>query len=172
MILGLDVSTSITGVAVVDNNGELVHSEVWDLRKYKNFFTKAQIIREKIESFPIKPERVFIEQSLQSFRSGFSSAKTLSTLSSFNGVVSYLCYRESGIKAEHIPASSARKSCGIKIAKGIKAKEQVVKFLLDNEPKFTVEYTKSGNLKPKYYDIADSIVIAKAGYEICQSRKK
>ena len=27
-------------------------------------------------------------------------------------------------------------------------------------------------LKPKYYDIADSIVIAKAGYEICQSRKK
>ena len=31
---------------------------------------------------------------------------------------------------------------------------------------FIVEYTKSGNLKPKYYDIADSIVIAKAGYEL------
>ncbi len=107
------------------------------------------------------------------FRSGFSSAKTLSTLSSFNGVVTYLCFRELGVKARaHFPASSARKSCGIKIAKGTKAKEQVVKFLLDNEPKFTVEYTKSGNLKPKYYDIADSIVIAKAGYEICQSRKK
>ena len=48
----------------------------------------------------------------------------------------------------------------------------VIKFLLDNEPAFNVEYTKHGNNKPKYYDIADSIVIAKAGYEICQSRKK
>ena len=91
MILGLDVSTSITGVAVVDNNGELVHSEVWDLRKYKNFFTKAQIIREKIESFPIKPERVFIEQSLQSFRSGFHQQKlcqlSLDLMELFRGFV-------------------------------------------------------------------------------------
>ena len=105
------------------------------------------------------------------FRSGFSSAKTLSTLSSFNGVVSYLCYRELSLKPEHISAASARKACGIKVAKGKKAKEQVVEFLLDNEPCFVVEYTKSGNLKPKYYDIADSIVIAKAGWELVQQRK-
>jgi hypothetical protein len=105
------------------------------------------------------------------FRSGFSSAKTLSTLSSFNGVVTYLCYRELGIKAEHISASSARKSCGIVIPKGTKAKEQVVKFLLDNEPFYKVEYTKHGNVKPVYYDIADSIVIAKAGFELVKQRE-
>jgi hypothetical protein len=105
------------------------------------------------------------------FRSGFSSAKTLSTLSSFNGVVSYLCYRELGLKPEHIAATSARKACGITIPKGQKAKEVVVQFLLDNEPHFVVEYTKSGNIKPQYYDIADSIVIAKAGWELVQQRE-
>ena len=177
MILGLDISTSIVGASVVSNAGEVVVTYAWDMRNKNHFpdiYTKYNHVQGRLldifSNYGIK--HIFIEQSLQMFRSGFSSAKTLSTLSSFNGVVSYLCYRESGIKAEHIPASSARKSCGIKIAKGTKAKEQVVKFLLDNEPKFTVEYTKSGNLKPKYYDIADSIVIAKAGYEICQSRKK
>ena len=177
MILGLDISTSIVGVTVVSNVGNVVATYAWDMRNKNHFpdiYTKYNHVQggllDIFSNYNI--EHIFIEQSLQMFRSGFSSAKTLSTLSSFNGVVSYLCYRESGIKAEHIPASSARKSWGITIKKGTKAKEQVVKFLLDNEPKFTVEYTKSGNLKPKYYDIADSIVIAKAGYEICQSRKK
>ena len=172
MILGLDVSTSITGVAVVDNNGELVHSEVWDLRKYKNFFTKAQIIREKIESFPIKPERVFIEQSLQSFRSGFSSAKTLSTLSRFNGVVSWICYRHFAMEPDYVAATSARKMCGIKIPRGVKAKEVVLKFILTSEPSFDIVYTKHGNPKPGTYDKADAIVVARAGYNFCQKQRK
>ena len=177
MILGLDISTSIVGATIVSSSGDVVTTYAWDMRNKNHFpdiYSKYNHIQAQLldifSSHNI--EYVFIEQSLQMFRSGFSSAKTLSTLSSFNGVVTYLCFRELGIKPEHLAASSARKSCGITIKKGTKAKEQVVKFLLDNEPKFTVEYTKSGNLKPKYYDIADSIVIAKAGYEICQSRKK
>jgi hypothetical protein len=183
MILVLDISTIIIGITIVDSDGEIIKTAALDLRNknhYPDIYAKYQKVFETIrhlrhESWyegSSKFSHVFIEQSLQMFRSGFSSAKTLSTLSSFNGVVTYLCFRELGIKPEHLAASSARKSCGITIIPLTKAKEQVVKFLLDNEPKFTVEYTKSGNLKPKYYDIADSIVIAKAGYEICQSRKK
>ena len=182
MILGLDVSTSIIGITIVDDKGKIVKTDALDLRnknhypdvyaKYKKVFETIRHLRhETWYEGNCKFSHIFIEQSLQMFRSGFSSAKTLSTLSSFNGVVTYLCFRELGIKPEHISASSARKLCGIKIAKGTKAKEQVVKFLLDNEPEFVVEYTKSGNLKPEYYDIADSIVIAKAGYATCQSKK-
>ena len=51
----------------------------------------------------------------------------------------------------------------LKISRGTKAKKEVVKWLLDNEPSFSVEYTSHGNPKPKYFDIADAIVIAKAG---------
>jgi len=176
MILGLDISTSIVGATIASDTGEVIATHAWDMRNKNHFpdiYSKYNHVQgellDLLSNHDIK--HVFVEQSLQMFRSGFSSAKTLSTLSSFNGVVTYLCYRELGIKAEHIPASSARKSCGITIKRGTKAKEQVVKFLLDNEPKFIVEYTKSGNLKPKYYDIADSIIIAKAGCELVKQRK-
>ena len=175
MILGLDISTSITGYTLIKED-KIILNGAWDTRKYKDFFEKVIHVKkglERIQSqYGDQITAVYIEQSLQTFRSGFSSAKTLSTLSRFNGIVSWLVFDQYKIKPEYIAATSARKLCGIRVPRGQKAKEQVVKFLLDNEPKFTVEYTKSGNLKPKYYDIADSIVIAKAGYEICQSRKK
>ena len=40
MILGIDVSTSITGFAIVAD-GELVYYDSVDLRKYKDVFEKS-----------------------------------------------------------------------------------------------------------------------------------
>ena len=40
MILGVDISTSITGFAVVAD-GQLVYYDSIDLRKYKNIFDKT-----------------------------------------------------------------------------------------------------------------------------------
>jgi hypothetical protein len=172
MILGLDISTSITGATVIDENGKVIHNEAWDLRKYKEFFQKAEIVKGKIweldDTFFIK--EVYIEQSLQSFRSGFSSAKTLSILSRFNGVVSWLCYDILKLKPEYIAATSARKKCGIKVPKGTKAKQVIIQYVLDNVPSVLIEYTKHGNPKPHCFDKADSWVIANAGY-ICQTEK-
>ena len=45
----------------------------------------------------------------------------------------------------------------------------VLKFLLDNEPSFVIDYTRNGNPKPESYDKADSIVIARAG-AICEQK--
>ena len=173
MILGLDVSTSITGATVMDSQGKVVYNEAWDLRKYKQFFQKAVITKNKIcdlqKTFNIK--QIYIEQSLQSFRSGFSSAKTLSTLSRFNGVVSWLCYDIANIIPEYIAATSARKECGIKVPKGVKAKQVVIQHVVDNVPDVSIVYTKHGNPKPECFDKADSWVIAKAGWLICQKHK-
>ena len=173
MILGLDISTSITGITVINQNGDILLNEAWDLRKYKDFFEKAAIVKGKIweldDAFLIK--EIYIEQSLQSFRSGFSSAKTLSTLSRFNGVVSWLCFDILKVEPEYIAATSARKLCGIKVPKGIKAKKVVVEYVIDNVPDVTIEYTKHGNPKPQCYDMADSWVIANAGLIKCQQKK-
>jgi len=172
MILGLDISTSITGATVIDENGKVTYNEAWDLRKYKEFFQKAEVVKGKIweleDTFFIK--EIYIEQSLQSFRSGFSSAKTLSTLSRFNGVVSWLCYDILKLKPEYIAATSARKKCGIKVPKGTKAKQVIIQYVLDNVPSVLIEYTKHGNPKPHCFDKADSWVIANAGY-VCQTEK-
>ena len=86
MILGLDISTSITGVTVLDGDGNIVHNDAWDTRKYKNFFKKVEYVEQRLTELCNNCdgiERIYIEQSLQSFRSGFSSAKTLSTLAAW-----------------------------------------------------------------------------------------
>lgn len=166
MILGLDISTSITGITLLDDNGEVKVMNAIDTRKYKNFFQKAEAVKKVLTdlSNSYKVDEIFIEQSLQSFRSGFSSAKTLSTLSRFNGIVSWMCYSLWNLEPQYLAATSARKLCGIKVPKGEKAKPVVLQYVLDNEPTFVVEYTKHGNPKPDSFDRADSWVIAKAGF--------
>ncbi len=171
MILGLDISTSITGATVIDDDGKVVYCESWDTRNKKKFptlFEKSDFIKEKLlneieDQFHIS--HVYVEQSLQSFRSGFSSAQTLSTLARINGIVSWISYKLFDVIPEYIPATSARKLCGLKIPRGSNTKEQVLKFVLDNCPTFDIQYTKFGNPKPGSYDRADSVIIAKAGYK-------
>ena len=154
MILGLDVSTSITGYTLIDGD-KIVLNGAWDTRKYKDFFQKVVHVKEGLDiirkEYGKEIKAVYIEQSLQSFRSGFSSAKTLSTLSRFNGIVSWLVFDKYKLKPEYIAATSARKLCGIKIPRGQKAKQVVLKFLLDNEPSFVIDYTRNGNPKPESY---------------------
>ena len=41
MILGLDISTSITGFAIVDKSGKLLYTGHIDTRKEKNIFDKV-----------------------------------------------------------------------------------------------------------------------------------
>ena len=106
------------------------------------------------------------------FMMGKSSSHTISTLTKFNGILSWICYEEFGIKPEYIPAISARKKCGITIKRGQKAKEQVIAFLLDNEPLFNIQYTKTGKPKPYCYDEADSLIIAKAGLVCLKEKQK
>jgi len=178
MVLGVDISTSITGFAIVTDN-VLVYYDSIDLRKHKGFFAKTIAIKEKLmdiyemyqlnnedstpgnSEFPI--EHIYIEQSLHMFMGGKSSAKTLSTLTRFNGVVAWLLFELFEIEPEFIGASTARKTVGIRVPRGEKAKQVVLKYLLDNEPTFKVQYTHKGNPKPESYDRADAIIIARAG---------
>ena len=170
------MSTSITGATVIDKSGEILFCEAWDTRNKKRFptlWTKAVFIENKLRDLQITRkfiiERVYIEESLQTFKSGFSSAKTLSTLAKFNGIVSFVCHKIFDTTPEFVGASSARKLCGIKVERGKKAKEVVLQHLLENEPKFNVEYTKQGNPRPGSWDRSDSIIIARAGLKKWQS---
>jgi hypothetical protein len=188
MILGIDISTSITGFAVVGDGQILYYSSV-DLRKHKGVFNKANVIKEFIEDLfenyqldqedydgwgnakhPI--ESIYIEQPLHMFMKGKSSAKTLSALMTFNGIISWLVYELFEIEPQYIAATSARKQCGIKVKRGEKAKEVALKHLLDTEPAFHIEYTKHGNPVAGSYDKADAIVVAKAGYVIETEKKE
>ena len=166
MILGLDISTSITGYTILDTKGNIVICDHIDLRKEKNFFLKATQIEATLNVIGNNYfiEKVYVEQSLQSFRSGFSSAQTLSLLSKINGIVSWICYNIFGDEPHYLAATSARKLCGVKVPRGQKAKAVSLQFVVDSVPGFEIEYTRHGNPKAGYTDRSDSYIIAKAGW--------
>lgn len=162
MILGLDVSTSITGVCVLDNDGNLILSDYVSLKKGKDIFDKGEIIKSYLQEIKdkYKIESIIIEKSLQTFRSGFSSAKTISLLASFNGLTSWFCYDIFKIKPEYISATSARKAAGLKVPKGKKGKEVVYEWIVKEKKLIEEELTRTGRPKPYMYDKCDAIIIA------------
>ena len=168
MILGLDISTSITGFCVLDSSGEVIRSGAWDMRnknKFKNTFEKAEFIKDSLcdikVQYPI--DKTFIEKPFMFFGSGGSSAKTMSTLQRFNGVASWMLYEIFEMKPQYVGANEARKKVGIKVPRGQKAKKVVMEHLLKNDEDFKIEYTYHGNPKPQYYDMADALIVARAG---------
>jgi Holliday junction resolvasome RuvABC endonuclease subunit len=171
MILGLDISTSITGYALVDENtGQLVEYGSFNLKKCKDVFDKALFMKgslvELLEHHQVS--KIFIEQPFTFFNSGGSSGKTMAALQRFNGIVSWIAYELLYIIPDYVGATQARKLCDIKVPRGQKAKQVVLEHLLKNEKSFKIEYTRYGNPKAESYDRADAIVIAKAGYKISQ----
>lgn len=167
MILGLDVSTSITGITLLSEDGKMLVNKCVNTKnkeKYPTVLKVADAIEEGLREIEIEDVRyVFIEPPLLSFKTGFSSATTLSLLSKINGIVSYIAYRKYRIEPEYFEARSARKICGITIEKGADAKARVVEEVKKLEPDFVIEYTKEGNLKAGTADRADSYVQALAG---------
>ncbi len=148
------------------------------MSKHKGLFSKAQESENHISNIisDIKITKIAIEQNLQSFRSGFSSAHTLYSLARFNGVLSYICYKKTGIEPIFLNVNSSRKSLGIKIIRekvcGISTKDQILSWAM---PKlegagyvWPVKTLKSGPRKgqtildPSCYDIADAFVVAKS----------
>ena len=166
MILGLDISTSIVGVCVLNDN-KIVYTEYIDLRKTGNFFEKARKVEDSLKEIKKNHniEHIFIEQALMFFRRGGSTAKTMSVLQRFNGIVSWQCYQLFDMEPNYVTPISARSKCGIKVARGKKAKEVVMEHFIESQ-EFEIIYTRHGNVQKYCYDIADAIIVARAGTKI------
>lgn len=173
MILGIDISTTITAFTILDEDGKIVLCEAVRLEKLKDIFVKAANIKKFVEQlnkdYDIKA--VYVEEPLMSFSAGMSSAKTISTLMRFNGIVSWICCDVIGLDPQFISAATARKMYGVKMEKGRKAKEVVFEAVVDREPDFKVELTAHQNPVPGSMDRSDSFIIAKAGYSLWKSLK-
>ena len=179
--IGLDISTSIIGMSLFLDN-KLIKLMHVDLTKTKCMFDKASKFEEEFKQKvlnditsdeTIDVKYIYIEDTLQSFSRGLSSARTLMQLSRFNGIVSNIAFRITRIKPVFINVNTARKTLGIKIDKNssIDKKEQVMAWVgldlggYDWPTKIISRGPNKGRVKyEKYcYDIADAYVICKAG---------
>lgn len=180
MILGLDISTSCTGWCILDKNGSLIDMGFIELPE-KTLFEKAERVRSDILSLFKKYtdiSSVAIEENLQAFRPGLSSAKTLFRLARFNGIICYIVSRDLGIEPDLINVNVARKSVGLKILskkKGGKPTKEQVWDWVDSQVnyKWQEKVLKSGPRKGKIilhtgcFDASDAYVIARS--KICIS---
>ena len=167
MILGLDISTSITGATILDRHGDVLYCQAWQTdKKGLSFYQKLDIIKDKScfmkIQYPI--ESIFIEEPLGMFAAGRSSAQVISKIQRFNGACCWIIREVFDLEPKYINASTARKLCGITVKRGQKAKQVVLEHIIENEKKFQVEYTKRGNPVKGVYDRADSLVVARAGH--------
>ena len=178
IIIGLDISTSITAYSVMDTDSplgkRLVKSDVIYLSKIKDPYAKACVVRDHFRNLSkeFNFDKIVIEESLQAFRSGMSSAKTLSSLTRFNGIVSFLAQDILKCEAVRLNVISARSKLGLKIDRksDISSKEQVRNWVMDHDDfkSFTwpTKTLKSGPRKgitifdTACLDIADSAVMA------------
>jgi Holliday junction resolvasome RuvABC endonuclease subunit len=181
--LGLDISTSCTGWSQItlDDSQNVLDVKLGYilLSDTKDTFCKAQRVLLALNNIKkeFAPTRIFIEENLQAFRPGASSAKTLVKLARFNGVVSYLSQEEFDIEPEFVNVNHARKVLGIKIQRekicGVSTKQQILNWAIEqkclNNFDWPTKTLKSGPRKgvvisdPICYDMADAYVIAMAG---------
>lgn len=171
MILGLDISTSITGITILNNDGSVEYCGYCDTKKEKDFFKKVDMLEEEIRDVTSDKDitAVYVEESLQKFQGGKSSAAILNMLTKYNGIIQWIVRDIFELDPICIAAGTARKSIGITIRRnGLKAKEQVMEHMLTNEDWFEVEFKKTGRIKDHCYDMMDSFVIAKSGWLQCQ----
>jgi len=175
VILALDISTSYVGWCLVDNQGTLVAADAIDLKKMMDMFSKAEAVHQAFAKLNSENsiKRIVVEENLQAFRPGFSSAKTICTLARFNGMVSLLANQATGIIPEFVNVNHARKSVGLKIDRksDTSTKDQILVWVKNHGmEKFSwpMRTMKSGPRKglvishERCYDIADAFVIAKS----------
>lgn len=179
--LGLDISTSVVGVVLLNSRtGKMEKMFAIKLTgtKFDDLWSKADHVQSELEREVVNDgflvKRIYVEENAMAFTKGFSSAGTLFTLAKFNGIVSNDARRMFGSKPKMINVRSARKQLGIKIDtkdKSTDTKTKVFTVVRTLNPTFTWEQhvAKTGKSKGQLVydkhncDIADAWVICRGG---------
>ena len=176
-VLGLDVSTSITGVCLVDRDVEpdgtgnhVITLDRIEFKKCKTLWEKADVVGTYLSGMSITQQQhmtVAVEEPLLGFRPGASSASTIAALLRFNGIVSYIARNTFGVEPVYVSASHARKLCGIKMQRiavaGKSGKDQVFDHMSAQDLSFMKwPVKKSGKIVDWAKDATDAYVIARS----------
>jgi len=171
MILGLDVSTTTIGIAVLNENEEILLSEALSLKKESCIENKGILFEKKLKE--IKKDynisQIVIEKPFAAF--GKSTAHTIAILNCFNGICRYVSRKVFNIIPTLVDPRSARSLFGIQNVKKAKnkhaKKEPIIKFVYekykDSSTPFEYELTRHGNPSGGVDDKCDAIILALYG---------
>jgi hypothetical protein len=179
-VLGLDISTSVVGICLIDEKEQVVVLDGIKLTSttLSSMWDKADRGISEIEKLvgDRKVERIYVEANAKMFSTGFSSADTLLTLAKFNGLISYLSHKAFKAEVVDVNVTSARKAVGFKNAKVDKrpVKEKVFDFITALHPElpWKKHIAKTGKsvgqevYNAEMKDAADAFVIVVGGHRL------
>lgn len=178
MILGLDISTTTVGWSLLISEGPKVILGYIPLAHHDGLFQKSLEVQETLCKLSSRDDitHVFIEEDLQRFTKGMSSAATLQKLSRFNGMTSLLVFQTFGMEPQYLNVNNARRSVGCKIDhkdKSKTTKEKVLEWTTTDDMLRDYSWPTRKILQGKRKgstmmikecgDMADAFVISKAG---------
>lgn len=177
-ILGLDISSHIVGTSVINDKENLLYYKPIFFNKEDDILSKADFFKEKIKEIKVELDRlkisinkIMIEESLNSFRFGYTSNNTIIKLTGINMLCSYITKEVFEINIEFINSRRARNlAWNRKFGRNIKnKKEYILQLVIEKYPELLKD-TENFRFKKKRfidqaYDISDSITVALSGIE-------
>jgi Holliday junction resolvasome RuvABC endonuclease subunit len=164
-ILGIDVSSTTTGICVLllnEETKEISFDSVTYLKPSHdgNILDRLEDTRIKMKKIieDINPDYIAIEDIITFLRKK-SSANTIITLAVFNRMIGILAYQQIGRAPELYNVLSIRH--GLKLTPKFPEKEEMPEIVASHLGiKFPWEFNKKGNPKVESYDKADAMAVA------------
>ncbi len=169
MIIGIDLSTTVSGLAISDNK-KILNATAIDISKESSYDGKANLIISKIDEWILKYNNITvfnIEGALNAFAFGKTNTMTIIKLVKTNAVISYILEKKyPDIRINLLNMNTARKNlfgkCRIK---GVKSKPFVKMMIESTNPEIIQFYIpmKSSRCKNENVlnqDIRDAAVMA------------
>tara|TARA_Y100000310_G_scaffold118115_2_gene116885 strand:+ start:1705 stop:2232 length:528 start_codon:yes stop_codon:yes gene_type:complete len=167
-ILGLDISSSKIGIALLDDE-QIIISDVLKFKSSQSLEERAALFERRMRAIDTHHVvfDVYVEQPAIMFRGGKTTAFTMATLQRFNGMCCYALSQIFEMEASLINPNSARSVLGIKVPRKVPSKEKKKAIIENISDRFGEQFqystTRHGNPQPGTDDRADALVVALAG---------
>lgn len=176
MIIGLDISSSKTGICFLNEDLTIYKIDYVktttttkkEKEKFKDLYDKVVEVVNYFHDFIKNDFRakdvtaIYIEEPLSKFSRSMSSIHTIKILFEVNYAICHQLYKMFGIKPIHVNPITSRSINGIKVQKGEDAKQVVYNFICSKYPLYKEKIPEYSKNSP-WIDVADSVVIARCG---------
>ena len=173
--LAFDISTTCTGVSLMESNGtllEMSHIKLdtpKDINPDERYLVKADMFKAYVQRYKyLGIENIYIEDPL----AGSNNVFTANMLIRYNGICSYILHQELGIRPEFMTVHDVRKNLCPELIKHDKKGKQTLSFPKDIDKKLYIwekinrwfpglEWLadRKGGLKKENFDMSDSVAI-------------
>lgn len=168
MLISLDISTSVVGLAIFDDDYKLHElTYVKFSSKEKDLYKKLTFFTEFMQKYKhIKFTEYAVEEPLKAFKGRFSNANVIQMLTQFNAMISTYFYLEHRLSPVYYNVQTARKTAfpALTIPKGHpNVKDLIWESFSNAHPTINWNYSpKTFKLVDGTYDSVDAAVVGLA----------